>query len=164
MTSLIGTITRRKILPRSPSTQNPQQPIQYSAGIAPTPTTPVRPRSKLLVPLNERPDILPPRFKKIGHAFYLQPIGSTRKCLFDSFVGEMGSVLGNTIPANSQEVYMRRSSEMVWPKALVWLLLISIASGASMATCVGADPCNACKNCKNCKHCAKEGGTCGVCK
>jgi hypothetical protein len=59
---------------------------------------------------------------------------------------------------------MSRISEMVWPKALVWVLLITIASGASLATCVGAEPCHACKNCKYCKHCAKEGGTCGVCK
>lgn len=59
---------------------------------------------------------------------------------------------------------MRRGFEAIWPKALVWVLLISIASGVSMATCVGADPCNACKNCKYCNHCAKQGGTCGVCK
>ena len=49
-------------------------------------------------------------------------------------------------------------------KAIVWLLLSGVASGAAMATCIGADPCNACKNCKYCKHCAKDGGTCGVCK
>jgi hypothetical protein len=59
---------------------------------------------------------------------------------------------------------MLRGSEAVWPKALMWVLLVGIASGASMATCVGADPCNSCKNCKYCNHCAKQGGTCGVCK
>ena len=66
-------------------------PIQDSAGITPTPTTPVRPLSRILIPLNERPDILPLRFNQIGHAFYLRPIGSPRKCLFHSFIGEMGS-------------------------------------------------------------------------
>ncbi len=52
----------------------------------------------------------------------------------------------------------------LWPKALLWALLIAIASGVSLSTCTGSDPCNACKNCKYCKHCAKDGGTCGVCK
>jgi hypothetical protein len=43
----------------------------------------------ILEPLIQRIAVV--RFKQIGHAFYLQPIGSTRKCLFDRFVGEMGS-------------------------------------------------------------------------
>jgi len=33
---------------------------------------------------------------------------------------------------------------------------------ASMATCVGADPCRACSSCRYCGHCAKRGGTCGI--
>jgi len=59
---------------------------------------------------------------------------------------------------------MMRLWEMSWPNALVWLILVIIASGASFATCVGADPCNACKTCGYCKHCAKQGGNCGVCR
>ena len=35
---------------------------------------------------------------------------------------------------------MLHSTLMVWPKALVWVFLLSIATGASMATCVGANP------------------------
>ena len=88
---LIGSITRGQILPRGPRAKNPQHPIQHPPGITPPPASPVRPLSKFLIPLHERPDILPLRFKKIGHASYLQPIQIPRKGLFDRYIGEMGS-------------------------------------------------------------------------
>ncbi len=91
MTALIGTISRGKILPRCSGTQNPKNTIQHAAGITPTPTTTIRPLPKLLIPLNERPDVLPLRFTQIGHNFYLQPILTTRKRLFACYIGEMGS-------------------------------------------------------------------------
>jgi len=59
---------------------------------------------------------------------------------------------------------MSRFPAAAWPKTVVWMALITIASTVSFATCIGADPCRACKNCKYCNHCAKQGGTCGVCK
>jgi hypothetical protein len=59
---------------------------------------------------------------------------------------------------------MPHGTHSFWSMLLAFALVGSIVSGASYATCVGADPCKACKNCKYCKHCAKDGGTCGVCK
>jgi hypothetical protein len=59
---------------------------------------------------------------------------------------------------------MFRNTNLTWPRAVLWVLLSTVACEASFATCIGASPCNACKNCKYCRHCAQEGGTCGVCR
>ncbi len=74
VTALIGTISRGKILPWSSGTQNPKNSIQHAAPVTPTSATTIRPLPKLLIPLNERPDVLPLRFIQIGHDFYLQHI------------------------------------------------------------------------------------------
>ena len=91
MTGLIRAISGGKILPRSSRTQNPQHSIQRPPGITPTPATTIRPLPNFLIPLNERPDVLPLRFIQIGHDFYLQPILTSRKCLFTRYISEMGS-------------------------------------------------------------------------
>lgn len=88
---LIGSITRRQILPRGSRAENPKHSIQHALGITPAPASSVRPLSKFLIPLHERPDILPLPCKQIGHVSYLQPIQSPRKGLFTRYIGEMGS-------------------------------------------------------------------------
>jgi hypothetical protein len=93
MAGLVGTVSRRKIVPRRTGPQDPQHAIQYAASIAEAASPAVGPLPVFLFPLHKGPQILPLRIGEISHALCLHQLHVKSNRLFTSDVGEIGSRL-----------------------------------------------------------------------
>jgi hypothetical protein len=91
MTSLVGAVSRRKILPRRARAQNPQHPVQYRPRITPPNTATIRALPSLLIPLDKSTHILPLHIAQIRHTSDLLQLRPKSKCLLTRCVGDMGS-------------------------------------------------------------------------
>jgi hypothetical protein len=82
MTSLIGPVTARQILPRRTGAQNPQHTVQNMPSLAPSSPTTIRPPSLLLIPLHKIPHVFPLKITQISHTSGLPQLPPERKRLF----------------------------------------------------------------------------------